>query len=759
MKAQKGSITVMLILVLCALVMAVTLVVEVARIKIAEGQAKRAVDTALFSALAAYDQDTKDDYGLFYRYDAQGLDQEIREEVEKTLLINDGSAAWHPYEFQVQSLEVRALFPLNEKESIKHQIVEYMKYRGPEELVGEVAEKLGAFFSMQATAQVMKEDLTVDSKLKRIVMEIEALKKEIATIGSFPPEAHQVLCREAKSWSAALREIKDLEEDIEQLEETIEYLGYTETEQYQRTLEEKREERGEKQDEIRSQSEASYETLAPVVAAHERAIKSCERLKTLGPEVEAAIRNAEQKISREAGAIPEVTSNLKNKYDQYKAYANQKDLGELENRLKGNLAVTKPQLQALKQISGSGEAPADYPGVFSGSIQVCGFKPTPFPGVPEAAGTPVELDWGVIKNLMGELGRLKEGLKALTSTVDQGPIAQCPGGGKGAPTAKPVSDSSGDAYDQANDTVSGAFGQVGRASEGNSGFDSNALIEGLAGGTLSLSKDLFESLLVNEYVLDTFNNRLDKGVHGKHILSETEVEYILIGSSSPSTNAALAQGEILAWRTVFNAISFTVCCKEVSTVIDEASLALNLSTGIPYPLWKGTLTGLFSMIEACADVSRMYADDSITMIKYKVSELSIYQILQDTLNRLGVKPGAAADAGSEGGTAPKGTAKTIGKSTAGKNLTVDYEDHLRAMLLYRSMLGQGDTTLYRIQDLVYTNIKATRGEYDPSKHVNFIEADVQFTIKSFFPNLSGINAQVDGIPMGHTISVSCGRGY
>lgn len=755
MKAYKGSVTVMLILVLCAVILSVTLVVEVARIRIAEGQAKRAVDTALFSALASYDQDTKDDYGLFYRYGTDGLENEIQGVVEKNLLINDGSSAWHPYEFQIKAVKVRLLFPLNDKESIKHQIVEHMKYRGPVELSGDVMVKLGAFFSMQSTSRVMKEDMNVDKSLKKITMEIKSLKKEMAVVEGFTLEKHSLLCRYAKSLSGLFSQIKQLEYDIEILEERDDHIGSGEPGNNAGQLDAKRKELSTRLDEIKSNAEDHYKELSPIVAAHENAVKRIGKLKILGQEAETAIKMAEDKMNSEKGLITNVKSELENKYVGYKNYVNRNNLTQLERALTNNLIIIKPQLKALERIKDSGEKPGDYPSVFSrDGYQGCGFESEPFPGTENVNMEPMTFDWGLVNDILDELDMLKKEIKTLAQTDDdeKGSILKCPDGGGGEETKESVSPVSEDPFDRANDTVASAYNQIGGELKDVSGSESNNLMNGLTLGAAKLSRDAYDALLINEYVLKTFNNRANgKGeLHEKHHLSETEVEYVLIGSTSPSGNAFLTQSEILAWRTVFNAISFTVYCKEVSNILDEASLALNAATGIPYPLWKGTLTGIFALMESCLDVIQLYANNEISMFKYSISELSIVRRLQEITDRIGSKQKLQITDDAE----------TLKKSsTPEKNLMVDYEDHLRAMLLYRTMSGQSDTILYRIQDLVYTNIRKIHGDYDPSQHVNFIEADARFTIKSFFPNLSGIKVEFKGIPMRHTISVECGRGY
>lgn len=754
MRNNKGSVTVMLLLVLCALVMAVTLVVEVARLRIAENQAKRAVDAALFSALSSYDQDTKDDYGLFFRYGAQGMEGEIKETVEKSLRIGDESKAWDPYGFTIEKITIRAMFPLNDKDAFKHQIVEYMKYRGPLTLLGETLDKLKAFLNIQSTARVMKADLAVDQALKDTIMEIEFLKKQMAIINGYSDEKLQSLCREAKGWARSFEAIEDLEYDIDMLNERLEMTGFSDSAAVMAALQDKYEALESLRQEIRSSAGARYDELSPVVTAHLNAVNSVDRLTGLSGTVDQAIQRAKTTMQEEDEVIDDVRRDLEKKYESLGTYVDVDQLKQLKQQLTGNQRVIEPQLKALRKIKDRIEAPSDYPGVFSASgYSTCTFDPPVYPGpsIPQISGEAP--DWDMVEKLLAELKGLKEDLAKLVDTddTDKGPVTQCPGGRSVNTMPAEASANAGDPYDQANGTVLEAYDRIG-SGDGRG----NILAKDLAGGALNTSAAMAEALIINEYVLATFNHRLEVGTHSKHVLSETEVEYVLIGNKAPSVNAALAQTEMVAWRTAFNAVSFAVYCSEVRNIIDQASIALNGATGIPYPLWKGTLTGILAMLEACADMMQLYDGNSIPMVKYTTSELSSVKLLKDIAGRIGLEMGqdpsksTAADSSGD---------QATGKAPVKLNLLVDYEDHLRAMLMYRVLLGQGDTILYRCQDLVYTNILAQRGTYDPSKHFSFIEADVQFTIKSFFPNLSGIRLRTSGIPFSHTLTVESGRGY
>ncbi len=735
MKVEKGSITVMLILVLCAILMAVTLVVETARIKIAENQAKRAVDTALFSALASFDQDTKDEYGLFYRYGTKELGAEVREAVEKSLLINDGTSAWHPYAFQIKSLKVRTLFPLNDQESIKHQIVEYMKYRGPVTLVGDVMDKLGAFFSMQSTARVMKADMAVDRKIKRLADEIKAVQELMPTVTGYSDAKLRSFNGYARTVAEKAMQLETLEREADDLDPLEDAGEIADIRNRMDALRENMNDAG----------QALLDEITPVLEANRLALEICRELKQLGPEIEQAIGSAESALNQEEHVNPEVRADLEKKYEDYRQYCSTAFLKDMEGALENNVALLEPKVALLERLLGGGTSGYNPSAFSQAGYQSVSFDPPTYPGSPENPETgPVDVTPESILRLLSTVNDYIEEIKTSLWVEDKGPILNCPGN-RFSEVEETVPAAAGNDYDGANDTLTSIYDSVGQP------VDSDSLIDSLGKGTLNASDEIYDALLVNEYVLSTFNSRED-GERDTHTLKETEVEYVLVGSRNPQINASVSQLEIIAWRTVFNAVSFAYYCPEISKRIDGASAALNALTGVPYPVWKSVITGLLSFVESYADTKRMIEGESIPMFKFRLNDTSLATECRELF------PDAGSEASGKKAEVGK-TSSNLGENPVSRDLMVDYEDHLRAMLLYRSLLGQSDTTLCRIQDLVYTNIRQVRGTYDPSKHFNFIEADAQFTIKSFFPNLSGIRFQTDGIPMRHTIHVECGRGY
>lgn len=750
MKAHKGSITVMLLLVLCAIIMAVTLVVEVARIKIAEGQAKRAVDTAIFSALSSYDQDTKDEYGLFYRYGTEGLDAEIKDAVEKTLLVDDGSTAWRPYEYQIQAMNVRILFPLNDKESIKHQILEYMKYRGPTALVGDVAKKMSNFFSMKSTAQVMKADLKVDKKVKKLADKINELNEIMAVVKGYNDSKLENSNRKSFKMAELALNLKNLKDNLANYESTD-----LPSENDLNNIESMEDQIEGVVSEINSFGTELLAELSPVLEANQKALRLCKEMTSLSKEIDAAIQESESVLEKEKQADPDVGQSLKDKYSDYKKYTEASYLRAIEENLQKNIDLLQPKVDGANAMMNGGQG---YPraDVHNTLGYVSDFEtPAAFPGggnLPD--GPKVDFDAAFLGKLIGKVKGYVNGIRDSVVIGDNGPILTIPGNPSNSSVDNPTCNAGGD-YEGANDTLSSTYDSLG------ADVDTTSAFEALAQGTLAVAGDTYNTLLINEYVLDTFNNRerkdnVDYPIHDKRSLQETEVEYILVGSDDPKINAAVSQLEIIGWRTVFNAVSFSFYCPQMKTLIDSSSVAMNAATGVPYPIWKGVISGLLSFLESFLDTRDMLIGKEVPMFKFKVTDITFVKDFNDLASGLS---SAGVGQTDKQPIDKKESPKAVKTKADRMNLMVGYKDHLRAMLFYRSTWDQGNTTLSRIQNLVFTNIKKTRGEYDPTKHFNFIEVDAQFSIKSFFPNLSGIQAQVDGIPVRHTITVECGRGY
>lgn len=723
MKNQRGSVTVMLLLVLSCILIAVMVVVEAGRLRMAKEQAQRAVDQAAFSALASYDQDLKDGYGLFYRYEDGTLAEEVRENLERTLLISDAGSAWRPYDYRIEELAVAGRYPLTDRNSLKHQILEHMKYRGPAILVGEVTEKLGMFLTMQGTARAMKADLAADRQVMKFAACLQELETDLEAVNRFTDsqlsyldgygakaaeKAYQVVLTERQI--ARLDPLEDAEE-ISRLQASAETTRYEVAETVRWILGD----------------------LEPVLTANRKALTCIETLIRLRPQAEEAIRKAETTLNEEEHTVTEVDEALREKYEQYKAYLNAEGLENAADRLRRNIRLLEDRVTALRNLT-SGQVYGPRPSVFDNAgYRPVDFKAPDFPAQPGSTGTGGSIGPDLVAKLAKKAAAYLESMKASVVVSDKGPVLQCPG--NGSATASAGMAMAGDDFETAGEDLDSVYGTIGER------IDSAEVLDSIVSGALDIPQEAFESLLINEYVLTTFNNRSDGG-RDKHALEETEVEYILIGDRRPQVNASCTQLEILAWRTAFNAVSFGYYCPEIARSIEGASVTLNGITGVPFPVWKGVLTGLLAFLDGYADTKRLVEGETVLLFKFRLADTSLARELEDLL----------------GGTA-EGTPESGGAKSAPRNAEVDYEDHLRAMLLYRSLGGGEAQILDRVQDLIYMNLSSVREAYNPEQHIGCIEADAAFSIKSLFQALGRLGTDLPDLPGRPRLHVAGARGY
>lgn len=730
MGSERGSVTVMLLLIFCAMIVTTIIVVEAGRLKLAKQEAVSAADTALFSALTAYDQDMKDGYGLFFIYDSDGMKEDVADKLAKNLNIADSPEQWNPYGFSIESITVHGIYPMTDTSVIRHQIIEHMKYRGPKRLAGEVAVKLGFFLKAQARARVIKEELAADKKLKEVSDAYHRLQGALEEVNHCTDVDLEAVNKTGLQVSEELKTIMGLKAQLNSLDpaeyaaERAALINAIETKQLR----------------IQTQIAPTCRQLEAVISANRLAIDCCNSLKKLVPELNQAIRQAEIVISEEEGVAKDVIKPAREKLEGYKKYADVGNLEELKRYLSSNITLLDRKYQALTQIQKTAANNVNVSAFYE-----IGYKRSEISSHENPLQQSVkEKGWNPpsLSSLAKLYQAVEEKIDALKRSVlveDKGPILHC------AEYSEPSGIGTGIEIDgtleSSTDGVLNLLSLMGERlpHEG---------LECLEKGLINVPKRTYEALLINEYALITFNNRSDSG-RNKHALESTEMEYLLIGSDNPQVNASAVQLEITAWRTAFNIISFSCYCPGVINAIDKAAAALTVATRVPCTVWKGILTGLSATLESCADIKRMVEGESIPLYKNKIADTSMAKEITELME--------AITAASDADDSPTESAE--GGMSDNPVLTVDYEDHLRAMLLYRSLSGQTETILNRIQDLIYTNMSAQREGYNPQKHYNGVEAEIVLKIKSFFSGISGLENKPDNLPKGYRFTIESVRGY
>jgi hypothetical protein len=164
------------------------ILIDAARIVSGEAHVKRAVSSAARSLLADYCSDLKNQYGIFAINQDSGknLDSLAKEYVEKNLSIGlKDLENVNLYNFKIESISITPIFNLTENQTVKNQILEYMKYRAPKQLIQNFWEKVSAVKECTGMIQTYKKKLDVDKLLGQIGELQQKLKANISgTIGN-----------------------------------------------------------------------------------------------------------------------------------------------------------------------------------------------------------------------------------------------------------------------------------------------------------------------------------------------------------------------------------------------------------------------------------------------------------------------------------------------------------------------------------------------------------------------------------------------
>lgn len=146
-KSQKGALTIFLSIILAVTIFLTGTFVEAARIHIANSQVTRALMNAKTSALAGYNTELKNNYGLFAVCNIANNDLEStleetlyyfmlttlrpHETIDAAGLIATQGEYWNLFDYEIQDIEVRLYHSLNNPKVLKRQILEHMRFRAP----------------------------------------------------------------------------------------------------------------------------------------------------------------------------------------------------------------------------------------------------------------------------------------------------------------------------------------------------------------------------------------------------------------------------------------------------------------------------------------------------------------------------------------------------------------------------------------------------------------------------------------------------
>ncbi|TYQ16794.1 UNVERIFIED_CONTAM: hypothetical protein Cloal_3367 [Acetivibrio alkalicellulosi] len=186
----KGSISIMLAIILTALILLTGTIVDGARMRAAPPLVKSSLDLSAISLLTYYNNLLKEHYGLFAlsENDVYILTMQIADSLEKNLMIkydNNNERTFNLYNFKIEDLNVVPLYNLSENSVMRKQIVEYMKYRAPKGISEEFLDKILSFKDFSRQSKIMNKKLDLDKQFENIGRSKENLSESVIDINLF----------------------------------------------------------------------------------------------------------------------------------------------------------------------------------------------------------------------------------------------------------------------------------------------------------------------------------------------------------------------------------------------------------------------------------------------------------------------------------------------------------------------------------------------------------------------------------------------
>lgn len=184
-KNDSGQIAVFMAIVFLSVIILIGIVIDLSRIITAESHIRKSVENAARSALALFNSRLKEDYGLFAigKPGGNGLEEEVRHYINMNL--SSGEEGLDFYGFRLENVKVTPLFNLTDNETVKRQILEYMKYRVPESAVEGVLKNIGLLKEAGKMSQIYERKTSIDETLGELEDIQQSLKTNISGIGEF----------------------------------------------------------------------------------------------------------------------------------------------------------------------------------------------------------------------------------------------------------------------------------------------------------------------------------------------------------------------------------------------------------------------------------------------------------------------------------------------------------------------------------------------------------------------------------------------
>lgn len=175
---RQGSVAVYLCIIFLSLIIVASVITDAVCVHTAQIHAERAVDIATRSVLAEYDQNLKNEYGIFGTFQTKGdMEEKITAYTNRmlnpTLDTLENEEFLDIYDFQIESVNVETdNLSLNNLELLENQIMDYMRYRA---VLGELVDFTKEIDAIQKASNALE----LVNKAAVVYEEMNHLKEEL----------------------------------------------------------------------------------------------------------------------------------------------------------------------------------------------------------------------------------------------------------------------------------------------------------------------------------------------------------------------------------------------------------------------------------------------------------------------------------------------------------------------------------------------------------------------------------------------------
>ncbi len=682
---SKGAITVFISIVLSAVFLVVGTFSDAARISLAHSQVQRANKTALTSLLASYNNELKDEYGLFGAYlDQDTMIESYEQYFSENLNITENQNFL--YDFKIEKINIEQPYNLENRDIFEKQIMEFMKYRAPYEIASDLITKIDGIKNISSGSKTYKRKMETD--------------KQASVVGNLQLSLEDKVKKINESGITSI--VTSLKEDF--LNQKYYY-----------------EECRERLYMLRSQY-------------------SDEESQEIRREIAKDIRSAQDELSYISRTKQEIKSNIINSINEYKvlnsgAIENANNItskkGDLLNHIKEELQYTQDNQEGLKELQKSYEDDllnmqkiigednsSDIIGSFKRNIAMCDRISSKANGSDD--GFISELDRmseSCINYTFNKVqpaesydednrGKVEQELKEVfnkkgeSKTIDSSLLKQLP-----SRKANIEEDDEVQNWDNMN---------FDNESYANSSLEELASKESIFE---QMAAKVTEELYVNEYIMGifkhdvpllkgddsskAFNLRSEDKTKRDAYFSNFEVEYIINGNKNEATNSLLIKSEILGIRLISNVLHIYTDASKMARITSLAATLSAWSAGLTTPLIQTMLVFSWAMAESLYDLEQLTKGEKIPLFKTKT------QWKTDISGAIDKK-----------------------KATSGENslLYLSYQDYLKIFLV----MMDNDKKLARIQDLVQLNVGVSRQGFLLEDSKVLLKSNTMVSMKNMF---------------------------